>query len=474
MAVAVVALAVVSAAVATAAFSPTQAQIGPFATTVGMHPELGGGTKVELAPLGNARFESHSGPLGLTVSLDSVDPESAQTLVTDPDGISTVTRDIEGELTAAVKTAVTAGLAGSLALGLLLGGVVFRDRRRALATGGLAVAVTLAAVLNAAGTVRPESISEPTFDGSLVYVPGIVGDVQSLSDNYDEQLANLQKFVTNVSGLYATATRLPMGQIDDDSVRVLHVSDLHLNPLAWQLIETVTEQFDIDVVVDTGDISDYGSEREAEVYTKGVENVDAPYLWVKGNHDSTTTQAVMGTYGNVTVLDDDVVEVAGLRFGGVADPRFTPDKSAKPSSEYTQQILLESGDRLAELIRRQGGADVAMVHEPQMAPPLAGEVPLVLAGHTHRSAVQDLGDGTTLMITGSTGAAGLRNFESSDPMNMELEVLYFDPESKAMRAYDTISVSARDQTDISLKRTVVPEDDRVARTDLTDGDGEGD
>ena len=47
---------------------------------------------------------------------------------------------------------------------------------------------------------------------------------------------------------------------DADTVRVLHVSDLHLNPQAFDVIEQIVDQFAIDVVVDTGDINDWGTD----------------------------------------------------------------------------------------------------------------------------------------------------------------------------------------------------------------------
>ncbi|WP_025274276.1 metallophosphoesterase family protein [Haloglycomyces albus] len=458
--IALLAVAFASSALANSALGRVDAQIGPFDTTVSVRPDLDGGTKVGLSPLGNVYFDSHNGPLGVTVGLNTVNPQQAEILVNDPNGLNNVSDDIAGEVKQAVMSAAFTALAASLAVGLVLGGILFRRNSRALVTGLLATALTGASLLNATSSLRPESIAEPGFDGVLVYAPGVVGDVESIPDNYDKQLDNLQKFVTNISGLYSAATRLPSEGIDDDSIRVLHVSDLHLNPLAWELISTIVDQFGIDVVADTGDISDYGSQQEAEFYTEQVTDVDAPYLWVKGNHDSTTTQAIMERYDNVTVLDDDITEVAGLTFAGAADPRFTPDKSAQPSDEYAKQMLLESSQRLRNLIDADGEVDVAMVHEPAMAPPLAGSTPLVLAGHTHRRSVEDLGENTTLMICGSTGAAGLRNWESDEPMNMELDVLYFNPDSQGLRAYDSISVSARDQTDISLNRTVIPDDEQ--------------
>ncbi|GAB4002004.1 hypothetical protein GCM10029992_39010 [Glycomyces albus] len=345
--------------------------------------------------------------------------------------------------------------------GLLVGALVFRNMRRTLLTGLSSLAVTASLLGYSASTLHPESISEPRYEGLLAYAPQVVGNAEDIADNYEQYVTNLQKFVTNISSFYALATDLPQLEVGDDTIRILHVSDIHLNPSAWHVMESVVAQFDIAAVADTGDLNDWGSEQEAEIFSRGVTQIDVPYIFVKGNHDSATTVAALAAYDNVTVLDGEVQEIAGLRFAGVADPRFTPDKGSQPSSEYAQQMLEQAGERLREVIIDSGGADVAMVHEPPMSVPLTGEVPLVLAGHTHRRAVQDLGEGTTLMVEGSTGAAGLRAFDNEQVLKMDMDVLYFDPDSKDLVAYDSISVGTVGESDITLDRTIVPPDDQA-------------
>jgi len=447
----------------------TKADIGPFDTTVALHPDLSGETVVTIPPLGDVIFDSHDGPVGLDLKLDSVDPVAAQAIINTPGGVTVASEGLASDVTDAVIRVVVEALAIVTMCGLLVGALAFRTMRRTLLTGLTSLAVTAALMGYAASTLRAESISQPRYEGLLAYAPSVVGNAEDIAQNYDEYVANLQKFVTNISEFYALAMDMPQLGIEDDSIRVLHVSDIHLNPSAWHLMESVVDQFDIDAVADTGDMNDWGSEQEAEIFSQGVEQVNVPYVFVKGNHDSVTTVAALSSYDNVIVLDGEVQEIAGLRFGGVADPRFTPDKGSQPSSDYAQQMLTESGERLAAAIEDAGGADLAMVHEPPMADPLTGIVPLVLAGHTHERDVRDLGDGTSLMIEGSTGAAGLRNFQSEDPMKMEMDVLYFDPVTKALTAYDSISVGSGNETDVTLDRTVIPTEDQVNEADIQSG-----
>jgi predicted MPP superfamily phosphohydrolase len=448
----------------------TKADIGPFDTTVALHPNLSGETVVQIPPLGDVAFDSHDGPIGINLKLDSVDPTEAQTIINTPGGVTTASQNLASDVTDAIVRVVVEGLAIVTLCGLLVGALAFRNMRRALLTGITSLAVTASLMGYAATTLRAESISQPRYEGLLAYAPGVVGNAEDIAENYEEYVTNLQKFVTNISEFYALAMDMPQLGIQDGSIKVLHVSDIHLNPSAWHLMESVVEQFGIDAVADTGDMNDWGSEQEAEIFSQGVEQIDVPYVFVKGNHDSATTVAALAAYDNVIVLDGEVQEVVGLQFAGVADPRFTPDKGSQPSSEYAQQMLTESGERLAQAIEEAGGADLAMVHEPPMSEPLAGVVPLVLAGHTHKRVVKDLGEGTTLMVEGSTGAAGLRNFQSEDPMKMEMDVLYFDPVTKALTAYDSISVGSGTETDVTLDRTVIPTDDQVSDGDIQVGE----
>ena len=46
---------------------------------------------------------------------------------------------------------------------------------------------------------------------------------------------------------------------------LLHVSDLHLNPAGFDLMRQVVDQFQVDGVLDTGDITDWGSAPENQL-----------------------------------------------------------------------------------------------------------------------------------------------------------------------------------------------------------------
>ncbi|NLU79519.1 metallophosphoesterase [Micromonospora sp. HNM0581] len=437
--------------------------IGPFHARLSVSPTTDGGTTVDIPPLGSLLLNSHDGPTRLTVELGALEQSRVEALIGDPAGLNRATQSAvdevrDGVLRLGLRTVGSAVLA-TLVLALL----VFRDTRRAAWAGGLALLVTAGSLGTAATTIRPESIEEPRYEGLLVNAPAIVGDVRKIADDYTRYGEQLQRLIGNVTQLYTTVSALPVYEPEPGTTRVLHISDLHLNPSSWQLVRTVTEQFGIDVVIDTGDITDWGSEPEAS-YVGSISLLDKPYVYIRGNHDSGRTAAAVARQPNAVVLDNTTATVAGLTIAGIADPRFTPDKSTSPASgglnQPTADQMITNGETLAATIRSSPRpVDIALVHDPAAAGPLSGTCPLVLAGHTHNRQVNTLPEVpdqqlTTLMVQGSTGGAGLRGLEGEEPTPLAMTVLYFDQE-KRLQAYDDITVGGTGQAQVNLERTVI-------------------
>src|SRR5207237_8768470 len=86
--------------------------------------------------------------------------------------------------------------------------------------------------------------------------------------------------------------------------------------------------------------------------------------------------------------------------------------------------------------------------------PLFGHVPLVLAGHLHHRDVQT-GNGTLMLTQGSTGGAGLRGLEGSQPLPLDASVLYFDSSTHRLIAYDDVTVGGLGLTSVQIQRHAV-------------------
>jgi predicted MPP superfamily phosphohydrolase len=435
-------------------FARISAPIGPFDATLAFRP-AGGGAQVAVPPLGALTVDVYDGPLRLDVQLQRVDQERAQALASDPVRLAGVVDQVSEDLRGAVVRLVwtTAGVA--LAGAALTSLAVFHRRREPLIAVGLTAGLLAGTAGLGAATWRPEAMSQPTYTGLLVNANSLIGSAEDIVARFDAYRSSLEDLVANVGTLYSALSALPPPGGTDGTVALLHVSDLHLNPAGFDLVEQVATNFQVDGVLDTGDITDWGSQPENGLIN-AVGSLGVPYVYIRGNHDSAATATLIADQPNTTVLDGSSVTVAGIEIVGMPDPRFTPDKSTR-DDDAGDDVLVESGEELADLVDTLPEApDIALVHDPKQAPPLDGDVPLVLAGHTHERTVSELDEGTRLMVQGSTGGAGLRGLEGEYPEPLTCTVLYLDPDTGALRAYDEVTLGGLGETEVTVKRTVVP------------------
>ncbi|WP_455353130.1 metallophosphoesterase family protein [Streptomyces sp. SYSU K217416] len=427
--------------------------VGPVDTNMTLRPSLSGGTKINVSPLGALELSSHVAPLRLDVDVDRLDPARSAALVEHPERISgledEIVRDVgRGTVDLAVRSCV-AVVSGATALGL----AVYRRPRPALAAGGLALALLAASGATAFATWNPKSVLEPKFSGLLAGAPSVVGNARSIVTEFDVYQQELARLVTNVTKLYEATSTLPAYQPDPATMRVLHVSDIHLNPAAWHIIGSLVEQYDIDVIIDSGDTMDHGSTAE-NAFLDPIPDLGAPYVWVRGNHDSRATQAYLSKLKNVHVLDDNrAVTVAGLRVAGTGDPQFTPDRTVRAQGDPAERM---AGLRLASALRDQAAAgtpvDIAVAHNPVAARETDGAVPLVLAGHVHHRVNEVMRFGTRLKIEGSTGGGGLRALQNKEPEKVRTSVLYLDRTTKRLQAWDEITLGGLGLTTAEVSR----------------------
>jgi predicted phosphodiesterase len=475
--------------IGTMLFAHTTLDVGPFRAEMSISPSFTGGTEIDIPPLGSLHLRSHDGPIHLKVNLGSLDQSRTEQLIDRPGGFSTAGENAVDDVRTGVMRLGVRTLGIGVLSALILATLIFRNVRRIAAAGVTALVVTGGSLGLAAGTLRPDSIAEPRYEGLLINAPSVVGDARKIADNYGRYADQLQQIVSNVSRVYTTVSAIPSYEPAGNTTRILHVSDLHLNPSSWGLIRTVVKTFDIDAVVDTGDDVDWGSAAETS-YVSSISTLGVPYIYVRGNHDSNAIQSAVAKQKNAVVLDNTITTVDGMTIAGIGDPEFTPDKSTtEPPEDPATSPLLQSGRQLADAVRgHDKRVDFAMVHDPAMAPPLSGVVPLVLAGHLHQRQVSLLpapspspSDSSTvssppspsvsaspseppvptrLMVEGSTGGAGLRGLEKDKATPLELSVLYFD-ENHNLKAYDDIQLGGTGESNVEMQRNVIGASDDI-------------
>lgn len=378
------AFAVAGAVLAVVVAGRVGATVGPFETTFSVRPSFHGYSLVRLAPLGSIELDTHDWPLALDVRVDEVGVAAAERIAGDPTAVETIGDEVAAEVRDGLADlALRCALLG--VAGGAIGALVARVRWQSAVAGGAVGALLVSAVgAGTAVTFDADAVAEPRYTGLLTMAPRAVGDIETVIDRYGEYRVQLSDLVENVATLYLAGENLPTFSPTADTIRIMHVSDVHLNPQAFDLMRQVTEQFAVDAIVDTGDLTDWGTSLETR-FVEEIRRLDVPYVYVRGNHDSRAVQAAVAGQPNTVVLDGEAATVAGVRIWGVGDPRYTPDKDAEsvaePEKERAEAVAPAVAD--AVLDAAPPAVDVVAVHDERMAGELGGAVSLVLAGHTH-------------------------------------------------------------------------------------------
>jgi predicted phosphodiesterase len=243
-------------------------------------------------------------------------------------------------------------------------------------------AITAAALYTTYQPGRQETFTSTGVLGTLQRNQGILSDVETRATQVAPYLRNLIALSTALQQKYQAA---PLQS--DTSLRVLLVSDIHAGN-QYDLMRTIVTEEGIDVVVDAGDLVNFGTVEEAEatgLFT-GIASVGVPYLFVRGNHDanSATDTALLDRLAripNVTLLQDGAgdyteVTVHGVRIAGFNDPRWFGDSgTGSPAKQAPARAAFSAA--YAGLPT----ADLVVGHEPWAVEGLPGGV--LVNGHMH-------------------------------------------------------------------------------------------
>jgi predicted MPP superfamily phosphohydrolase len=446
---------IVGAMLAIAAFGRGSATLGPF--EVGLDAHFGSGvTDLAVPPLGEISAETHLAPLHLTATVEGIAIQKLSETVSDS-GVEPLVERVEEEahhqiLLYAVRLLAVAVLGASL-VGFVAYGT---NWRRILIAAASALVLVGGTELATYATYDTSAFLTPTFSGSLSIAPKLIGPVEDATQHIDAFRTALEQIVSGSARVYTSISASPPA--GPNTIKVLHISDIHLSPLGFAFAQQVAKGFGVDFVVDTGDITTFGTDAENFV-TNSIPPFGVPYVFVRGNHDSGSLVEAMSKEANVRVLAGSETTVDGISIYGYPDPVFNNSDHDLDSKEFAQEV--ESAD---PVIAKQVEAlprtpDIVMVHDNRMAESLAGHVPLVLSGHFHVPA-KTVTDGTLYLQNGSTGGAGIKVFTNlGGPLSAE--VLYFRPPSSGVPArliaYDRISQSPETGS-LTVQRELVPSD----------------
>ena len=439
---------IVAAMVAAVALLPlagTSGRVGPGQVSVQASWSLGGGSEVNVPPVGRVEFATHAAPLRLSATVESVDTGSVQNLVGQSRPLATVQADAEDGLRHLVRDLAIRGLLVALAAGLVVGALVpWRSWRTVLAGGGAGMAVVGLLAGVTWGSFSTSALRSPHYDGALERAPAVISALERGVDSYKGVQSRIDALTTRINELTALGAQ---PAIDDPTeVRILHVSDIHLNPLGVRFAGDLAHRFDVAAIVDTGDLTSFGYPQESSIGSM-VSGLGVPYYFIPGNHDSFANRAALAGYPNITVVDGTVANIRGVRIAGFADPNFTVN--GHPTYDENMAARHAQAPAIATMVAREQ-PDVLAVAGLQQASASAGDVPLVISGDIHRRSSQET-DGTLMLTVGSTGATGLGSFTDTTDRPYEAEVLHF--RGGKLVALDYVTMAGLGG-DFSLQRTL--------------------
>lgn len=394
-----------------------------FDVELGVQPALRGQTRLVFTPLGEIRARTHRTPLVLSVSLSGISLEKIQALVAHPPSQAKLQHDLEqtarDRLTRFALHQVLVGALGGLLAPLLLRARRVRSWLFSIFLGGGAVAGLLLGTLH---TYDRTAFRSLTYVGSLRQAAVIVSLVRGAFDNGEALSQKLRLVAVNVNTLYGRIGAMPAVEPGVKTVRILHISDIHNNPAAIGFVDELANRFQVNAVLDTGDLTDYGTPVEIGL-SQALGRLPVPHVFVAGNHDSQATVRGVAATRNGIVLDGRPISVAGLTVLGAPDPSSV--RAGLGSVDTPPAALAAAATQLADAVAKMPAPpDIVCVHNPVQADPLRGKVPLILCGHLHRAFVDTQGI-TVICNAGTTGGAGLRYFDHSEGVPLSAAVLTF-------------------------------------------------
>jgi predicted phosphodiesterase len=409
--------------------------VGPFRVELFARPGSGV-TEIALPPFGRVEADTHGSPLRLTAQLQEVAATELSEVVGHK-GVDGLALEVEEEGLDALRGYVWRALGLVLLGGAVAGAAVFRGRWRPAAGAALSALLVFGAATGASWlTYRPEAFLSPTYTGSLALAPRFLGPLEEATGRIDDFRVELERLVGGAVQAYGTFAEIQPTATSD--VVLLHISDVHLSPIGMDFAQRLAESFQVDLVVDTGDLTSFGTALEQGIVGR-IRAFEVPYVFVRGNHDSALTVEEVSAVPNAVVLNHESQEVAGVRIHGAPHPLFTPTMDRNYPDDAIEDTVRTVGDIVAREVAGSPAVDILAAHDPRMVEASSGAVPLALSGHFHRTLARSF-DGMLLLEVGTTGGGGLDTFAGTESIPLEAEILYLDGDPPRLVAWDAVSL----------------------------------
>lgn len=405
---------------------------------LGFKLALKGSTTINLPPIGILKAYTHTAPITVNIMLQNIDLDLVKAIVDRIHDKSELFLLLKDDVLKAIKIlalkTVALGLAGAAFTAFCL-----KLKKKEFIT---CILISLLLVITLLGSVYMSyditAFDKPEYFGTLKAAPWLVGIWNKGLSQINELGQQLKHMSDGISMVFSRMDNL--ASTEESIVRVLHVSDIHNSPAAFDFMEQIIKNFNVDFVIDTGDITDYGTLLE-DMVIKKLSQLPVDYLFAAGNHDSPKTLELIKDVDNVTILDGEIITVKGISILGFPDAGSVTADIDSPGEMDILKLNLMIRDKLSSLEKMP---DILAVHNPKSTEGIAGLAPIILNGHVHKASLKE--DNNSLIINaGTTGAAGIRRIQSKSEQPYSAVLLYFkkneDPEKPQLFAVDIIKIS---------------------------------
>jgi len=320
--------------------------------------------------------------------------------------------------------------------------------------GGLIGLVTASVLLF--GTYKTFDIQKfenPEYEGMIKAAPWMIKLAQESFFTINTLGTQMRAIADNLNGLFQRVNSLQAMTPGDGEIKILHVSDIHNNPVAFEFIDQVVKTFGISLVIDSGDLSDFGTPLESALASK-IEDLQVPYIITPGNHETPTMIKELKKIPNVIVLEAGIKKIGGVKIAGIGDPSSLRNETRVP----VQSEIYEFTGRLREVIDASDvSPDIVAAHNPKIARNFWGQIPVVLSGHNHQYKIKTKPN-SVFIDAGTSGAAGIGGLETKNEVPYTIVLLHFSRTKDGVRLKytDAIRISNQ-QSGYSLERMVYPE-----------------
>jgi len=423
-----------------------QARISVQASTKGY-------TVLQISPFGEVMARTHKTPLRVNISLENIDMELLGDLLETGTEQDKIVTDANDALAAAIRKFIILTAALGFAGGLFGVFVIGTRNLKELILGGIiGFAIVSLLMLGTYRTFDIDQFQSPEYNGVLKAAPWMIGLAEEAFNTVNTWGKQMRGIAININGLFQRVESLQAMAPGEGEFKILHVSDIHNNPASLEFIDQMVRTFGIDMVIDTGDLSDFGTPLEASLF-EGIRKLGVPYVIVPGNHETPAIIQEMKQLPNVLLIENGVLAVKGIRIAGIADP-------ASDSLEY--KVNMEELKEFAQILEgsikgAEKKPDLLAIHNVKLAEKLTGQVPVILSGHDHRFKINFRGD-SLFIDAGTSGASGIGALQTDRDIPYSFVLLHFDRSAAGVRLKytDTITISGK-QSGYSLERKIYPQ-----------------